>query len=285
MSPAPVTIAQPRGAGVLPRSVALLCGAALVVSLAALLGLLGAVVGRGVPFLFGSAGVAGREALLFGLVGSLQTVGIAAIFGIPIGIAVGAVISERRRDSRLARMVDVTVTVIAESPPIGFGLAIFWLIDRLTGPGHAVIVAASTLLLLAVPLSAVAARRSFNAVPRAVRTAALALGASRIDVFRHCVLPNSRPRLIDEMSGVVARLLGEAAPLLIVLSWEGASGAAEALMTLPTQIFQLAGSPDPATAGRAAAAIVVLLLLLAAVRGAGAALARWAHRADAEDRG
>lgn len=266
------------------RSLAVLSALALTVSMAALIWMIGTVVAQGMPYLSPGA-VAGSESVAppsGALFGSLRVVGLALIPAVVLGIAIGAVISERRRDSRLGRLCDVGVTILAESPPIGFGLIAFWVLDRLLGRSDPTLAAAATLCLLAAPLAAAAARRCFLAVPRSVRTAAAALGASRVDVFRYCVLPRSRPRLIDEMGGVAARMLGEAAPLLVVIGWTG-SAAGSGVRTLPTEIFSLATTDGTEAVGRAAAAIVMLLALLALIRATGAGVSRWAQRRIREE--
>jgi phosphate transport system permease protein len=87
------------------------------------------------------------------------------------------------------------------SPTFGTG-GIFW--------------AAATLALMTVPVVIVATEESIAAVPRGIKEASLALGASKWQTIQQIVLPASVPGILTGTILAMARGAGEVAPLMLV---------------------------------------------------------------------
>jgi phosphate transport system permease protein len=119
------------------------------------------------------------------------------------------------------------------------------------GPGAAPLIGGLTLALVTMPVVALAARQALHTVPLSIREAALAMGASRIQVLAHHVLPLALPGIATGAILGMARALGASAPLLML----GMAGGA-----LPVQIFSW--SRRPGFAEQTAAAVIVLLALV-----------------------
>jgi phosphate transport system permease protein len=75
--------------------------------------------------------------------------------------------------------------------------------------------ASLTLALLTVPVVIVAAEEALAAVPRSVREASLALGATRFQTVRRVVLPAAAPGIMTGFILAMARGAGEVAPLML----------------------------------------------------------------------
>lgn len=76
--------------------------------------------------------------------------------------------------------------------------------------------ASLTLALLTLPVVIVATEEALAAVPRGVREAALACGASKWQMIQRVVLPASSPGILTGVILAMARGAGEVAPLMLV---------------------------------------------------------------------
>ena len=106
-------------------------------------------------------------------------------------------------------------------------------------------------------------------MPLAIREAALGLGASRMQVVFHHVLPLALPGVLTGTIIGVSRALGETAPLLMIgmvaFIVDVPTRLADPATAMPVQIYLWAESPERAFAERTSAAILVLLAFLLAL--------------------
>jgi phosphate transport system permease protein len=165
---------------------------------------------------------------------------------LPVGVATAVYLHEYAPPgSRMAEAVRVAVTNLAGVPSIVFGL--FGLgffiqfvgrgLDRLfSAPGvlrygqPALIWASLTLAILTLPVVIVSTEEALRAVPRELRDASLALGATRSQTLVRVVLPGALPGILTGAILAVARGAGEVAPILF-------TGVAYFLPDLPSSIF------------------------------------------------
>ncbi|MEO8499386.1 MAG: ABC transporter permease subunit, partial [Vicinamibacteria bacterium] len=75
--------------------------------------------------------------------------------------------------------------------------------------------ASLTLALLTVPVVIVASEEALAAVPRSVREASLALGATKFQTILRVVLPSAAPGILTGLILAMARGAGEVAPLML----------------------------------------------------------------------
>jgi phosphate transport system permease protein len=164
----------------------------------------------------------------------------------PVGVATAVYLHEYAPPaSRLAALVRVAVTNLAGVPSIVFGL--FGLgffiqfvgrgLDRaLSEPGTvhygqpALVWASLTLAVLTLPVVIVSTEEALRAVPRELRDASLALGATRSQTLGRVVLPGALPGILTGAILAVARGAGEVAPILF-------TGVAYFLPDLPGSPF------------------------------------------------
>ncbi|MGH9798687.1 MAG: PstA family ABC transporter permease, partial [Candidatus Polarisedimenticolia bacterium] len=75
--------------------------------------------------------------------------------------------------------------------------------------------ASLTLALLTVPVVIVSTEEGLAAIPRGLREASLALGATKFETTRRIVLPAVMPSILTGLILAMARAAGEVAPLMI----------------------------------------------------------------------
>ncbi|HQR67417.1 MAG TPA: ABC transporter permease subunit, partial [Thermoanaerobaculia bacterium] len=75
--------------------------------------------------------------------------------------------------------------------------------------------ASLTLALLTVPVVIVASEEALAAVPRSMREASLAMGATKFQTILRVVLPAAAPGILTGLILAMARAAGEVAPLMM----------------------------------------------------------------------
>jgi len=201
------------------------------------------------------------------LVGSFYMLLVTLAIAFPLGVATAVYLEEFAPRNRWADLVEVNINNLAAVPSIVFGLlglAVF--IDWLSMPRSAPLVGGLVLSLLTLPVIIISARAAINGVPPSIREAAAALGASRIQVVTHHVLPIALPGILTGTIIGMSRALGETAPLLMIgmvaFIVDVPQSLSDPATALPVQIYLWAESPERAFAEKTAAAILVLLAFL-----------------------
>jgi phosphate transport system permease protein len=166
------------------------------------------------------------------------------VAAVPAGVATAVYLTEyASTTSRLARLVRVCIANLAGVPSIVFGL--FGLgffvstmgrgIDTAAFHGQSVynkpslVWAALTLAILTLPVVVVATEEALRSVPRDLRDASLALGATKFETVMRVVLPEALGGILTGSILAVSRGAGEVAPIMF-------TGAAYFLPYLPTHL-------------------------------------------------
>jgi phosphate transport system permease protein len=207
------------------------------------------------------------------VVGSILTLGVTLLLSFPIAIAAAIYLEEFARRSRWTDLIEVNINNLAAVPSIVFGLLGLALFLNFFGmPRSAPMVGGLVLTLLTLPTIIIASRAALKAVPPSIREAALGMGASKIQMVMHHVLPLAMPGMLTGTIIGMARALGETAPLLMIgmvaFIVDVPKGLADPATVLPVQVFLWADSPERAFLERTSAAILVLLLFLVVMNAA-----------------
>jgi len=155
-------------------------------------------------------------------VGSLLVIACTSLVAIPLGVGAGIYLEEYAPKNAVTDILEVTVNNLAGIPSIVFGLlGLGVFVYAIWSPselwlGHSIASAGLTLALLILPVIIVATREAVRAVPRGVREAALAVGATKFQATSHHVLPYSMPGVFTGVIIGLSRALGETAPLIMV---------------------------------------------------------------------
>ena len=198
------------------------------------------------------------------LMGSVYMLTVTLLLAFPIGVAAAIYLEEFAPENRWTDLIEVNINNLAAVPSIIFGLlglAVF--INWVGLPRSASLVGGLVLSLMTLPVIIIAARASIKAIPPSIREGALALGASRMQVVFHHVLPLSLPGILTGTIIGMSRALGESAPLLMIgmvaFIVDVPEGFMDPATALPVQVYLWADSPERAFAERTSAAIIVLL--------------------------
>ncbi len=198
------------------------------------------------------------------LMGSLYMLLVTLVLALPIGVAAAIYLEEFAPRNRWSDLIEVNINNLAAVPSIVFGLlglAVF--INYVALPRSAPLVGGLVLSLLTLPVIIIASRAAIKAVPPSIREAALGLGASRMQVVFHHVMPLAMPGMLTGTIIGMSRALGESAPLLMIgmvaFIVDVPGGLTDPATALPVQIYLWADSPERAFAERTSAAIMVLL--------------------------
>ena len=218
-------------------------------------------------FTAGAATSPERAGIGVALLGSLMMMLIVALTAIPMGVGAALYLEEFAPRTQFVSVLETLINNLAAIPSIVFGilgLAIF--IQWFALPRSAALVGGLTLSVMTLPTIVIATRGALASVPRHVREAALALGASHHQMVFHHVLPLALPAIMTGSIIGLSQALGETAPLLLIGMVAFIADTPTSLLdpasALPVQIFIWAGAAERGFTDRASTAILVLVLFL-----------------------
>jgi phosphate transport system permease protein len=232
------------------RLVALVTGGAAVSTVATVIAIIGIIAWGGAPHLswdfLTNAPSHGMTAggIFPCIVGTFYLVLLMSIAGVPVGTITAIYLTEYvGQGSKIGRTIRFGVNTLAGIPAIVFGL--FGLgffvsfvgggMDKVLSDGKLVwgqpniLWASMTLALLTLPVVIVSVEEALKTVPREMREASLALGATRLETIWKVVLPQSMTGILTGGILAVSRGAGEVAPILF-------TGAAYFLPELPKDL-------------------------------------------------
>ncbi len=164
--------------------------------------------------------------------GTVMMVFVMSLVVVPLGVLAALYLREYAKQGLLVRTVRIAVNNLAGVPSIvfgvfGLGFFVYFVggsIDRAFFPEllptptfgtGGILWAALTLALLTVPVVIVASEEALAAVPRSMREASLAMGATKFQTILRVVLPAAAPGILTGMILAMARGAGEVAPLML----------------------------------------------------------------------
>ena len=204
--------------------------------------------------------------ILPALVGSVYVIALTALIAIPLGIAAALHLEEYGGKGLMSRLIEINIANLAGVPSIIYGLLGLGLFVRTLGMGRSVLAGACTLAVLVLPVVILATREAVRAVPKSIREASYALGATKWQTTWHQVLPAAFPGILTGVILALSRAIGETAPLITIGALTYVpfvpSDIWSPFTVLPIQVFNWISRPQAAFAENAAAGIVVLLVLL-----------------------
>ncbi len=176
------------------------------------------------------------------IVGTALVTGFAALISIPVGV-MAAIYLVEYGTGRLARAIRFFVDVMTGVPSIVAGLFAYALFALFFGPGVRMGVAGSVALsVLMIPVAVRSVEEMLKIVPNELREASYALGVPKWRTIVKIVLPTAAGGIAAGVTLAIARVIGETAPLLIVLgvidSIRFNIFANERIMTLSVYIFR-----------------------------------------------
>ncbi len=217
------------------------------------------------------------------IIGTLEQVGIACVFSIPLGLATAIYVVEFGR-GRLAGTIRFFVDVMTGIPSIVAGLFVlaFWVlivtpVFNHGRPGYSGLAAGIALTVLMLPTIVRSAEEMLRLVPTALREGAYALGVAKWKTILRVVLPTALPGIVTGVMLALARAAGETAPVILVaggtpaINFNPLHGNQESLSYF---VYEQAGAASKYAPGRAWSAALTLIALVAVLTIAAKLLAR-----------
>ncbi len=206
------------------------------------------------------------------LKGSFLTIVVTMLLAFPVGVLSALYLEEFAPRNRWTDTIEVSINNLAAVPSIIFGLlglAVF--LNFMHLPRSAPLVGGLTLALMTMPVIVIAGRNAIKSVPPSIRDAALAVGASKMQVVFHHVLPLALPGILTGTIIGMARALGETAPLLMIgmraFIASPPQGLTDPSTVLPVQIFLWSDEVGRGFVEKTSAAIIVLLVFMLLMNG------------------
>ena len=160
------------------------------------------------------------------IVGTFLVTVITAAMAVPMGMSAAIYLNEYARQTRLTRLIRLSIRNLSGVPSIVYGLFGVILFVNVMRLGTSVLSAGLTLGLMTLPWTITASEEALKTIPDSYREGALALGATKWQTIRTNVLPYAVPGMLTGTVLGLARAAGETAPILF-------TGAAFYLPFLP----------------------------------------------------
>lgn len=208
---------------------------------------------------------ADRAGIYTALMGSVWILVLTTIIALPLGIAAAIYLEEYAKKDKFSSLLEVNISNLAGVPSIIYGLLGLEIFVRIMEMGASVLAGSFTLALLILPIVIVSTRESLKAVPKSVRDASYALGASKWQTVSRQLLPAASGGILTGVILALSRAVGETAPLIVIgaLAYVpfAPAGPLDEFSVLPIQIFNWISRPQHGFEVNAAAAIIILLLI------------------------
>jgi len=177
--------------------------------------------------------------------GTVALVILMTIAAVPVGVATAIYLQEYTApDSKITRLIRIGINNLAGVPSIVFGLfglgffigfvgngvdKLFFSSDGPVWGQPSIIWASATLALLTLPVVIVSTEEALRTIPRELKDASYALGATKLQTIRKVILPQALPGMLTGAILAVSRGAGEVAPIMF-------TGAAYYLPYLPHKL-------------------------------------------------
>lgn len=206
-----------------------------------------------------------KSGIYTALMGSIWILFLTTFIAFPVGVAAGVYLEEYSKKNRFSALLEINISNLAGVPSIIYGLLGLEVFVRIMGLGASVLAGSLTLSLLILPIIIVATREAIKAVPKSIRDASYAMGASKWQTIQYQILPASGGGILTGVILALSRAVGETAPLIVVgaLAYVpfAPSSPSDEFSVLPIQIFNWISRPQHGFIENAAAAIIILLLI------------------------
>ncbi len=205
------------------------------------------------------------------IVGTIEQVGMALLWSLPLGLAAAVFLNESR--SKWRRPVRIFVDAMSGLPSIVAGLFIYAVLilpyaQTFTIFSFNGFMASLALAMIMLPTVTRTVEVVLRLVPDGLREASLALGSSRARTVWSVVFPTARTGMTTAVVLGIARIVGETAPLLFtafgydLMNASPTSGSQE---SLPLFVYRNIRKPDVNAIDRGFAGALVLMMIVLAL--------------------
>jgi phosphate transport system permease protein len=203
------------------------------------------------------------------IVGTVEMGLVCALIAVPLGVLGAIFLIEYARGTKVARAVSFTVDILSGIPSIVAALFIYALFITILGLGRSSIAVSCALVLLMLPTVLRSTEEMLKLVPDSLREAAYALGVPKWKTIIRVVIPTAFSGISTGVVLGLARVMGETAPLLILVSYAvgiNFSPLSDTMGALPTMINsgrdQAPQLPGYERVWAAACTLILIVMLL-----------------------
>lgn len=148
------------------------------------------------------------------IVGTLWLTLGTILVAVPFGILTGVYLVEYAKDNLLTRIINLTIINLAGIPSIIYGLFGMALFVIYLNFDVSILSGSLTLGIMCLPVIITATRESLLAIPKHLREASLALGATKWETITKVILPAAMPGILTGVILSISRAAGETAPIM-----------------------------------------------------------------------
>ena len=277
---APLSFRRPSGPRTLKNALATVyVSIATLLALVPLVWVLWTVVSKGLSLVLTSSwwlesqrGITPRReggGAYHAIVGTLEIGLICAVIAVPLGVLGAIFLVEYARGTKAARVVSFMVDILSGIPSIVAALFIYALVITILGAGRSAVAVSLALVLLMLPVVLRSTEEMLKLVPDSLREASYALGVPKWKTILRVVIPTSFGGISTGVMLGLARVMGETAPLLILVSYAvgiNFSPTSSTMASLPTMITSsrdvAPGLPGYDRTWAAALTLIIIVMLL-----------------------
>jgi len=196
------------------------------------------------------------------IVGQIILALLASIIGIPLGMIAGIYIREYG-NGRYAQLIRDLSDIMMSAPSIVIGAFVFAVIVKPTG-GTSGFAGAIALAIMMIPIVINTTDSMLSLVPKELREAGIALGASKYKVIIDIVIKAAKVGIMTGVLLAFARIVGETAPLLFTSETSNyfSLDLTQSFPSLTVSIYDLANEPEKSSRDLAWAASFILTVIV-----------------------
>ncbi len=234
--------------------------------------IIGHILIKGIPalsieFLTTSPAPGGRGGGIYpAIIGSLELIAGTAVIAFPLGLLTGIYLNEYAKDTRFTRIIREAIDLLNGTPSIVFGMFGMVLFVTAMGFGYSLLAGWITLAFMILPVIIRTTEEALKSVPKDLREASRAMGATKWRTIYKVVLPAAMGGVVTGAILSIGRAAGETAPIMLtaaVISQPHLAGSIlDPVMALPLHLYHLAMDLPGTTELQYGTATVLLIIVL-----------------------
>ena len=248
----------------------LLMGVAAVLTCALVVGMIGYILGNGIPNITwemlstAPSYLASRVGILPDILSTLYIVIATLLIVLPLGVGAAIYLNEYAANKKLVPIIEYASETLSGIPSIIYGLVGMLIFCK---NGTSLLAGALTLTIMNLPTIMRTTQESLKTVPQSYREGAFGLGAGKWRTIRTVVLPSCVDGIVTGCILSIGRILGESAALLFTaglahMLYNFFEGMHNAGATLTVALYFYAKESSDTGVVFAIAAILMLLTML-----------------------
>ena len=248
----------------------LLMGVAAVLTCALVVGMIGYILGNGIPNITwemlstAPSYLANRVGILPDILSTLYIVIATLLIVLPLGVGAAIYLNEYAANKKLIPIIEYASETLSGIPSIIYGLVGMLIFCK---NGTSLLAGALTLTIMNLPTIMRTTQESLKTVPQSYREGAFGLGAGKWRTIRTVVLPSCVDGIVTGCILSIGRILGESAALLFTagsahMLYNFVEGMHNAGAPLTVALYFYAKESSDTGVVFAIAAILMLLTML-----------------------